>query len=455
MSENAITRKMFAFSKTLKSLEKNPAKKFTDYSEFTQKVVKKKYKGPLGKAYKENLKKATAAAKAKNLAIQQKRTVKPGQGKFSLPSQKPGSVKPPTIKPASSTMKIKAPAAKEKKVGGDKGRWLDHVDKFRKENPSMSYKEVLIEAKKTYVSVKKIKAPKKQVGVVKAPEPGTTEKKPRKLNKRQLELRFNRSQSSIWYTPEQGKDKFEEWYNSNIKGKRFKDNAEIEAKLNEFVDSVKDSIKEAGEAERKQKKDEEIEKRDKVISDVKEAVGEKGANVIFSRLLFSSEKDFEERFYGSSGPMYGSKVDLPYTGPHRSASDHADNIAEDPKWGLRAKEIAKKYKKLDGYLGKSAGDWLEEYKKEGQNIKTGKTGNVITWNFKGDLRDLEFGVDYGGAGGEKEYMASANWRKGDGRGGYAKNMKRQNLKFDRYKTIEEYYELIRSEMKKDKKKNKE
>jgi len=443
MSETSITRKMFAFSKTLKSTQNNPAKKFTDYSLLTQNNIKRKYKGPLGKEYKINLKKAKAAAKAKNLEIQKKRTVKPGQGKFSLPSQKPGSVKPPTIKPASSTMKIKAPAPKEKKVGGDKGRWLDHVDKFRKENPSMSYKEVLTEAKKTYVSVKKIKAPKKQVGVVKAPEPGTTEKKPRKLNKKQLELRFNREPLLRMF----GKDKFEEWYNTNIKGKRFKDNAEIEAKLKEFVDSVRDPIEQMAIDDSQEKKAEKQKVEDKVISDVKEAVGEKGANIIFSNLLFSSERDFADKYTAGSGPRWGSKLkyQFPQYGDlsYGTLLERSKEIAEDPRWSVKAVEIAKKYKKLDGYLGKSAGDWLEEYQKEGQNIKTGKTGNVITWNPVGDAE--QYDDSRRKAGGTAD---------ADGRGGYTKGMRRQNRSFDKYNTIEEFYQLIRSQMKKDKKKKK-
>ena len=435
--QNAIQGKLFRFSKTLKSLENNPAKKFTDYPGFQQKNIKRKYNGPIGDKYKENLKKAK-----KNKAIQDKRTVKPGQGKLKLPSQKPGSVKAPTIKPASSTMKIKAPAPKEKKVGGDKGRWLDHVNKFKKDNPNMSYKEVLVEAKKTYVSVKKIKAPKKQVGVVKAPE--TTEKKPRKLTKRQLELKFYKGNDGDSDLKDYGKDKFEEWYSSNIKGKRFKDNAEIEAKLNEYIEGVKGEVGEVAKANRAAQGEARDKAQDKVKSEVNSLVGEKGAAIIFSDLLFASDKDRTDRYQSYQGPLYGSR-DIPYAG----------RIMEDPKWSKEAVSIAKMYKKLDGYLGKSPADWLEEYKKEGQNIKTGKEGVVWGWNYTQATKNAKPNPGELAAkdklGRKLIYDDKEEYRRGDGRGGYAKGMSRSARPFDYYMTMEDFYKLIRKQMKKAKK----
>ena len=42
--------------------------------------------------------------------------------------------------------------------------WLSHVSQFRKKNPSLSYREVLIEARKTYTPVSKVKTGKSPKG---------------------------------------------------------------------------------------------------------------------------------------------------------------------------------------------------------------------------------------------------------------------------------------------------
>jgi len=58
--------------------------------------------------------------------------------------------------------------------------WLEHVKNFRLENPQMSYKEVLQEAKKTYV--KKEKKENVKGGSIKAEK--KVEKKPDKKEKK-------------------------------------------------------------------------------------------------------------------------------------------------------------------------------------------------------------------------------------------------------------------------------
>ena len=65
--------------------------------------------------------------------------------------------------------------------------WLEHVKNFRLENPQMSYKEVLQEAKKTYV--KKEKKENVKGGSIKAEKkvekkPDKKEKKPDKKEKK-------------------------------------------------------------------------------------------------------------------------------------------------------------------------------------------------------------------------------------------------------------------------------
>lgn len=42
---------------------------------------------------------------------------------------------------------------KIKKKVKRKNPWLDHIAKFRKENPQMKFKEVLVKARKTYTKI--------------------------------------------------------------------------------------------------------------------------------------------------------------------------------------------------------------------------------------------------------------------------------------------------------------
>ena len=268
--ENVITKKktLFAFAKSLNSFKnvfkgKDQPKTFAQLTPAQQKIVKKKFEGKMGDEYRKQLAK----------------TVKPGKGKLSLPSQKPGTVgagKPPTIKPASNTKKIKP------KAGGNKSRWLTHVAEFREKNPGMAYKEVLIEAKKTYQTNRAVKraAPKKkvekQVGVVKVAKsqaeqaaPAPKKLKARKLNKKQMLQRWHRivkrpsdyktekgeasrrqggKYSLIFksYIERLGGDGFDEFYEEKIKGKRFTDNEELEQFIMEGakVQAAKDKVAE-------------------------------------------------------------------------------------------------------------------------------------------------------------------------------------------------------------------
>ena len=215
----------FAFAKSLQSLKstfkgENQPKTFAQMSSSHKKHVDKKWQGPLGEKYRKLLLK----------------TVKPGKGKFALPSQEPGSVKPPTIKPPGNTKKV------TQKVGGNKSRWLTHVGEFKAKNPGMAYKEVLIEAKKTYETNRKVKraVPKpkieKQVGVVKdLPAPAKKEPKARKLNQKQMKQRWNRVKTEEGQTGEG----FEDFYEKMIKGKRFANNEEIEQLIIKFAGTAK------------------------------------------------------------------------------------------------------------------------------------------------------------------------------------------------------------------------
>lgn len=222
MTENAVTRLKFAFTRSLASYKnffkgENPPKQWSQLTKNQRDIINLKWKGKLGDEYRKQVSK----------------TVKPGKGKFALPSQKPGSMKPPTIKPPSNIKKV------TQKVGGNKSRWFTHVDEFRAENPEMTYKEALKAAAPTYKPNQFIKRqtakelrlaqkPEKQVGVVKIlpPEPPKPKKdlKPRKLNQKQMKQRWNRIKSSDGSVGEG----FEKFYVTEIKGKRFANNEEIE-----------------------------------------------------------------------------------------------------------------------------------------------------------------------------------------------------------------------------------
>ena len=86
MTENAVTRLKFAFARSLASYKKffkgeNPPKQWSQLTKNQRDIINLKWKGKLGDEYRKQVSK----------------TVKPGKGKFALPSQKPGSMKPPTF----------------------------------------------------------------------------------------------------------------------------------------------------------------------------------------------------------------------------------------------------------------------------------------------------------------------------------------------------------------------
>ena len=146
--------------------------------------------------------------------------------------------------------------------GGAKTAWLSHVDKFRKENPELSYKEALKEAKKTYTPMRKKEREQQKVDTAKKKvEKGP---KPRKLTKKQVALRFN-SYSDSGYKDFQGyKPDFEKIWNEHIKGKRFKDNEEL---LKVFKEKF-----EGGGVEEKRKKAKELEEKKKAEEREKENI---------------------------------------------------------------------------------------------------------------------------------------------------------------------------------------
>ena len=158
--------------------------------------------------------------------------------------------------------------------GGAKTAWLSHVDKFRKENPELSYKEALKEAKKTYTPMRKKEREQQKVDTSKKKvEKGP---KPRKLTKKQVALRFN-SYSESAYKDFQGyKPDFEKIWNEHIKGKRFKDNEEL---LKVFKEKF-----EGEGVEEKRKKAKELEEK-------KKAEEREKASIEFRRKLF--KQDYE------------------------------------------------------------------------------------------------------------------------------------------------------------------
>ncbi len=103
--------------------------------------------------------------------------------------------------------------------GGAKITWLEHVKKFREANPEFSYKDALKEAKKTYTPMRKKEREQQKLDT--AEKKKSFVKKPRKFTKKQVALRF-----SAYDEPDYDEE-FEKVWNAKIKGKRFKDNAEL------------------------------------------------------------------------------------------------------------------------------------------------------------------------------------------------------------------------------------
>ena len=156
--------------------------------------------------------------------------------------------------------------------GGAKTAWLSHVDKFRKENPELSYKEALKEAKKTYTPMRKKEREQQKVDTAeKKVEKGP---KPRKLTKKQVALRFN-SYSESRYSDFNGyKPDFEKVWNEHIKGKRFKDNEEL-------LKAFKEKFEEGGVEEKR--------KKEKELQEKKKAEELEKKNIEFRRELFKEK----------------------------------------------------------------------------------------------------------------------------------------------------------------------
>jgi len=103
--------------------------------------------------------------------------------------------------------------------GGAKITWLEHVKKFREANPEMSYKDALKEAKKTYTPMRSRERVQQKLDT--AERKKSFVKKPRKLTKKQVALRF-----SAYDDPDYDEE-FEKVWDKYIKGTRFKDNDEL------------------------------------------------------------------------------------------------------------------------------------------------------------------------------------------------------------------------------------
>ena len=120
---------------------------------------------------------------------------------------------------------------REQFKGGAKITWLDHVKKFREDNPGMSYKDALKEAKETYTPMRNRERVQQKLDT--AEKKKSFVKKERKLTKKQVALRFSGWDKETNTTTElldkggEYDEEYEKVWDTYIKGKRFKDNAEL------------------------------------------------------------------------------------------------------------------------------------------------------------------------------------------------------------------------------------
>ena len=225
--------------------------------------------------------------------------------------------------------------------GGAKTAWLSHVDKFRKENPELSYKEALKEAKKTYTPMRKKEREQQKVDTAeKKVEKGP---KPRKLTKKQVALRFN-SYSESRYSDFNGyKPDFEKVWNEHIKGKRFKDNEELLKAFKEKFEGVEVERKKAylltekGKEEEREKKNTEI--RRKTFKEKYEGKIPSKFKFVDSQVMFSDE--VYERILKYHEKKSGEKGHTEYLKAQRDYE-----LIANTQGASVDKDLRKKWKKL-------------------------------------------------------------------------------------------------------------
>jgi len=179
--------------------------------------------------------------------------------------------------------------------GGAKITWLEHVKKFREENPELSYRDALKEAKETYTPMRKKEREQQKLDTTEKKK--SFVKKPRKLTKKQVALRFSSYNDSVYGDFQGYKPDFEKIWNEHIKGKRFKDNEEL---LKLFKEKF-----EEGDIQEKRKKEGELNKKKKQEEREKEALE-------FRREVFKEkfEGKIPSKFKFLPGPTY--LADIPY-----------------------------------------------------------------------------------------------------------------------------------------------
>lgn len=398
MSKTYGKKTLFAFAKSLAS-NKNVFKgesqptKFSEMTSTQKKLAKKKFAGKLGDEYKKQLSK----------------TVKPGKGKFALPSQEPGS-KAPTIKPATNTKKVTG------KVGGSQGRWQTHVSQVKSKNPDLTYKEVLIEAKKTYQSNTKAKREtiKTQKPLIAKEEAVKKAPKPRKLSVKQMTQRFKK-QSVGERSDEEQQSAFEKLYEDQIKGIQFSSNQEIEELISKSAQELNKTVGDRKEEENKL-----------FFNKLAKKVGETGAKIIEDFGVYRQGETFFQSY--AQGGFYRG------------------NITEKDQ-----EEIASVYKKLNGYMGKTSAQWLKEYETEGQKLSSGFSTQSDWVNLSKEEREER--VKAGGDGGFYEDQTGRGSNEtGKRRGGYRLNQKMGTVKFETFHTMLSFGKMIRKNQKKDNKK---
>ena len=228
--EYAKTKSGFKEQKNIKD-----AKKFSDITSGKQKILIKKYKE---RTLLEYAKKSNLVKNAKtfsDLTPTQRKIVIQAYKKDGGKISSKGSIggigvvkKPERVDTSKGNMGKEVSITEGKQFremfkGGAKITWLEHVKKFREANPELSYKDALKEATKTYTPMRKREREQQKVDTAVKKE--SFVKKPRKLTKKQVALRFY-----AYGTPDDRnayKEEFEKVWNEKIKGKRFKDNEEL------------------------------------------------------------------------------------------------------------------------------------------------------------------------------------------------------------------------------------